>query len=87
MMPKETLIIKHFGPIHNVELKDIKQFLFLVGESGSGKSTILKVLAMMRHIYKQLNLRAYLKLGNVIDKSIDLNQRLSAKRRNDRLCD
>lgn len=73
MMPKETLIIKHFGPIHNVELKDIKQFLFLVGESGSGKSTILKVLAMMRHIYKQLNLRAYLKLGNVIDKSIDLS--------------
>lgn len=72
-MQKESLIIKHFGPIRNVELKDIKQFLFLVGESGSGKSTILKVLAMMRHIYKQLNLRSYLKLGSVIDRSIDLS--------------
>ncbi len=72
-MQKESLIIKHFGPIRNVELKDIKQFLFLVGESGSGKSTILKVLAMMQHIYKQLNLRSYLKLGSVIDRSIDLS--------------
>ena len=62
---KESLIIKNFGPIKEVELNNVAPFLFLIGESGSGKSTILKVLAMMRHIYKQLTLRSYLKMGGV----------------------
>lgn len=70
MNQKESLVIRHFGPIRDVELPDIGSFLFLIGESGSGKSTILKVLAMMRHIYKQLTLRSYLKTGNVTPKSI-----------------
>ena len=70
MIQKESLTIKSFGPIQTVNLDDIPPFLFLIGESGSGKSTILKVLAMMRHIYKQLTLRSYLKLGNVTAKSI-----------------
>lgn len=70
MNQKENLVIRHFGPIQHVELTDIGSFLFLIGESGSGKSTILKVLAMMRHIYKQLTLRSYLKAGNVTAKSI-----------------
>lgn len=73
MMQKESLIIKHFGPIKEVNLEEVKPFTFFIGESGSGKSTILKVLALMRHMYKQLNLRSYLKLGNVIDKTIDLS--------------
>jgi predicted ATPase len=53
MMQKESLIIKNFGPVKEAEIPDVKPFTFLIGESGSGKSTILKVLAMMRHIYKQ----------------------------------
>lgn len=73
MIQKESLRIKHFGPIKEVNLEEVKPFAFFIGESGSGKSTILKVLALMRHMYKQLNLRSYLKLGNVIDKTIDLN--------------
>lgn len=56
----ESLIIKNFGPIKNVGLNDIQQFLVLVGESGSGKSTILKVLSMCRWIFKQQNIRGYL---------------------------
>ena len=73
MIQKESLRIKHFGPIKEINLDELKPFSFFIGESGSGKSTILKVLALMRHIYKQLNLRSYLKLGNVIDKTIDLS--------------
>lgn len=73
MKQKESLRIKHFGPIKEVNLEEVMPFTFFIGESGSGKSTILKVLALMRHIYKQLNLRSYLKLGNVIDKTIDLS--------------
>lgn len=73
MNQKETLKIKNFGPIREAEIDEIKPFTFLIGESGSGKSTILKVLAMMRHMYKQINLRSYLKQGNVIDRTIDLS--------------
>jgi len=56
----ENLTIKKFGPIKEVSLKNIQQFLVLVGESGSGKSTILKVLSMCRWIFKQQNIRCYL---------------------------
>lgn len=73
MIQKESLRIKHFGPIKEVNLGEVKPFTFFIGESGSGKSTILKVLALMRHMCKQLNLRSYLKWGNVIDKTIDLS--------------
>ena len=73
MIQKESLKIINFGPIKEVVIEDIKPFSFFIGESGSGKSTILKVLAFMRHMYKQLTLRSYLKLGNVIDKTIDLS--------------
>ena len=73
MEQKEYLSIKSFGPIKDVKLDNIKPFTFFIGESGRGKSTILKVLAMMRHMCKQINLRSYLKLGNVIDKTIDLS--------------
>lgn len=72
MIEKESLTIKHFGPITEVVIEEVKPFSFFIGESGSGKSTVLKVLALMRHMYKQLTLRSYLKLGNVIDKTIDL---------------
>ena len=72
-MRQEYLYIKNFGPIKMIEIESVKQFMFFVGESGSGKSTILKVLAMMRHIYKQLNLRSYLKLGNITGKVLDFD--------------
>lgn len=73
MAQQETLIIKHFGPLREAVIEDVKQFMFFIGESGSGKSTLLKVLALMRHISKQLNLRSYLKHGNVIDRTIGIN--------------
>lgn len=77
----EKLFIHKFGPIQDVELKEIKQFNVFIGESGSGKSTIMKVLAMMRWIFKMICIRSYLyhsgierspfrlKLENILNKN------------------
>ena len=55
MEQKEYLSIKSFGPIKDVKLDNIKPFTFFIGEFRIvGKSTILKVLAMMRHMCKQI---------------------------------
>ena len=61
----EKLSIQNFGALKNAELNEIGQVLFLIGESGSGKSTILKLLSMCRWIYKQQNIRCYLRYAGV----------------------
>ncbi len=65
----EYLEIKHFGPIDHLVLEDIKPITVLVGESGSGKSTIMKVLAVFRWIYKMVGIRSYMKDYSSIKKS------------------
>lgn len=62
---KEYITIKNFGPLKNIEYLEIKQFTFLIGESASGKSTIMKVVAMMRYLYKMANIRSYLRHSKV----------------------
>lgn len=57
---KEYITIKNFGPLQNIENLEIKQFTILIGESASGKSTLMKVVAMMRYLYKMVNIRSYL---------------------------
>ena len=57
---KEFITIKNFGPLKNIEDLEIKQFTILIGESASGKSTLMKVVAMMRYLYKMANIRSYL---------------------------
>lgn len=57
----ERLEIRKFGPIDHLVLDDIKPMTVFVGESGCGKSTIMKVLAIFRWIYKMVNIRSYLK--------------------------
>ena len=57
---KEYITIKEFGPLKNIENLEIKQFTVLIGESASGKSTLMKVVAMMRYLYKMANIRSYL---------------------------
>ena len=43
----------------------IKPLVVFIGESASGKSTLMKVIALMRYIFKMLNIRAYLKNANI----------------------
>jgi predicted ATPase len=62
---QESIIIRNFGPIKNIEIDNICPFTVFIGESGSGKSTIMKVLVLFRWIYKMLNIRSYLKYANI----------------------
>lgn len=57
---KEYITIKEFGPLRDIENLEIKPFTVLIGESASGKSTLMKVVVMMRYIYKMANIRSYL---------------------------
>lgn len=57
---KEFITIKKFGPLRHIEDLEIKPFTFLIGESASGKSTLMKVISMMRYLYKMANIRSYL---------------------------
>jgi energy-coupling factor transporter ATP-binding protein EcfA2 len=62
---KEYITIKNFGPLTNIQNLEIKQFTLLIGESASGKSTLMKVVAMMRYLYKMANIRSYLNRSNI----------------------
>ena len=62
---KEYITIKEFGPLKNIENIEIKQFTVLIGESASGKSTLMKIVAMMRYLYKMANIRSYLKHSKI----------------------
>ena len=61
----ESIIIRNFGPLKEVEIQDLRPFVFLIGPSGSGKSTLLKVVAMMRWIYKMICIRSYLNYSGI----------------------
>ena len=67
---KESIHIQNFGPLRDVRIDDIKPLTVLIGDSASGKSTLMKVIAFMRYLYKKANIRAYLKSAN-IDTSLD----------------
>ena len=62
---KEFIEIHGFGPLKNVKNIQIKPFTILIGESASGKSTLMKIVAMMRYLYKMANIRSYLKHSRI----------------------
>ncbi len=61
----EYILIKNFGPIKEIELKDIRPLTIFIGESGSGKSTIMKTLILFRWIFKMICIRSYLKESGI----------------------
>ena len=62
---KESIIIKNFGPLKEVEIDDIKPLSVFIGKSAGGKSIIMKVIVLMRYIYKMVNIRSYLKNAKI----------------------
>lgn len=66
-MKKESLHIENFGPIKEVTIEEIKPFMVFIGESGSGKSTIIKLIALFRWIYKMMCIRTFLKSSGIKD--------------------
>ena len=61
----ESIVIRNFGPIESVEIREVKKITVFIGESGSGKSTIMKVLALFRWLYKMMNIRSFLKYSQI----------------------
>jgi predicted ATPase len=62
---KESLIIRNVGPLQDIYIEEIKPFTVLIGESASGKSTMMKVVVLMRYLYKMLNIRWFLKNAGI----------------------
>ena len=62
---KESIIIKNYGPLKEVEIDDIKPLTVFIGKSAGGKSIIMKVIVLMRYIYKMVNIRSYLKNAKI----------------------
>ena len=65
----EKLSVRNFGPITNVSI-DFKRITLLIGPSASGKSTLLKIVAMMRHILKVQLVRSVLREFHVKGKNL-----------------
>jgi energy-coupling factor transporter ATP-binding protein EcfA2 len=64
-MIKESLLVKNVGALRMVNLKELKPLTVLIGASASGKSTLMKIIALMRYIYKRVNVKAYLKNSQI----------------------
>lgn len=62
---KESIVIKNLGPLKDVEIADIRPLTVFIGRSASGKSTIMKIVVLMRYIYKMVNIRSYLKNAKI----------------------
>lgn len=61
----ESLYIYNVGPIKEAEMPDIRQFTVIIGPSASGKSTVMKIMALMRYIFKVAAVRSWLKNSRV----------------------
>lgn len=64
-MIRESLKVKNVGALRNVNLEELKPITILIGASASGKSTLMKIIILMRFIYKRVNIKAYLRNSNI----------------------
>ena len=57
---KEAIAIKNVGPLADIMMEDIRPFTVIIGPSGSGKSLLMKIISLMRFIYKRACVRSFL---------------------------
>ena len=62
---KEYITIHHIGPLSHIDQLEIRPLTVLIGESAIGKSTLMKVLVLMRYLYKRANIRSFLKHSEI----------------------
>ena len=76
---KESIRIKKLGALEDVYLPEILPVTVLIGESASGKSTLLKVVALMRYIYKRLNMLEHMRLHEYLGHGFVFEMRVYNK--------
>lgn len=64
---KEKLEVRNVGALKNTGILEISPLTVFIGSSASGKSTLMKILVLMRYIYKRYNIRNYIKNSHVDD--------------------
>ena len=62
---KEYITKHNVGPLRPIEQLEILPLTVLIGESAIGKSTLMKVLVLMRYLYKLANIRSFLKHSKI----------------------
>lgn len=58
---KKFIQIKNIGALKDTGVIDIRPLTVIIGSSASGKSTLMKLVVLMRYLYKRVNIRTYLK--------------------------
>lgn len=67
-MIKEKIKIKNVGALKDTGTVELKPLTVLIGNSASGKSTLMKLVVLMRYIFKRICIRAYLKNAQIDEK-------------------
>ncbi|MDE6769753.1 MAG: ATP-binding protein, partial [Muribaculaceae bacterium] len=62
---KESIIIRNIGPLKNIYITEIPSFTVFIGPSGSGKSMLMKIVILMRYVFKLICIRSYLKNSGI----------------------
>ena len=62
---KEYITIRNIGPLKNVDRMEVRPLTVLIGDSAIGKSTLMKVLILMRYLFKRANIRSFLRHSDI----------------------
>ena len=67
-MIKERIQVKNVGALVSTGVVELRPLTVLIGNSASGKSTLMKLVVLMRYIFKRICIRAYLKNAEIDEK-------------------
>lgn len=67
-MIKERIHVKNVGALKDTGIVELQPLTVLIGNSASGKSTLMKLVVLMRFIFKRICIRAYLKNAQIDEK-------------------